>query len=140
MLMQGCYVEVVNLILLLRYHPNLVPVFFSVLISLHIIPFLKILFIIPNNYDDNFASFATCLDMNRHVCIETYLHVLPEISPHHLQLKCIGGHFFSRAIPTQRVLPYSLIYININKYIYKLITIQGLLIQLSFIVCSINVI
>ena len=35
------------------------------------------------------------LDMNRYVCIKTYLYILPEISAHHLQLKCMGGHFFS---------------------------------------------
>ena len=38
------YVEVVSLILLLRYHPNLVPVLFFVLISLHTIPLLKMFF------------------------------------------------------------------------------------------------
>ena len=35
------------------------------------------------------------LDMNRYVCIKTYLYILPEISAHHLQLKCIDGHCFS---------------------------------------------
>ena len=33
------------------------------------------------------------LDMNRYVCIKTHLYILPEISGHHLQLKCMGGHF-----------------------------------------------
>ena len=33
--------------------------------------------------------------MNRYVCIKAYmLYILPEISAHHLQLKCMGGHFF----------------------------------------------
>ena len=32
--------------------------------------------------------------------LKTYLYILPEISGHHLRLKCMGGHFFSRAIPT----------------------------------------
>ena len=27
--------------------------------------------------------------------ILTYLYILPEISAFHLQLKCMGGHFFS---------------------------------------------
>ena len=27
--------------------------------------------------------------------ILTYLYILPEISAYHLQLKCMGGHFFS---------------------------------------------
>ena len=27
--------------------------------------------------------------------IFTYLYILPEISAYHLQLKCMGGHFFS---------------------------------------------
>ena len=26
--------------------------------------------------------------------IFTYLYILPEISAYHLQLKCMGGHFF----------------------------------------------
>ena len=26
--------------------------------------------------------------------ILTYLYILPEISAYHLQLKCMGGHFF----------------------------------------------
>ena len=47
---------------------------------------LKMFFIINNNNN-----------MNRYVCIKTYLYILPEISAHHLQLKCMGGH-----------LPYSL--------------------------------
>ena len=78
---------------------------------------------INNNYDDDdFASLATSqcftlttmfghlegvgshkfktLDMNMYVCIKIYLYILSEISAHHLQLKCIGGHFFFRAIPT----------------------------------------
>ena len=66
-------------------------------------------------YDEDFASFATrrfstlttifghlevlvvikTLDMNRYVCIKTYLYILAEISAHHLQLKCMGGHVFS---------------------------------------------
>ena len=32
--------------------------------------------------------------MNRNVCIETYVYILPEISAHHLQLKCMGSHCF----------------------------------------------
>ena len=32
--------------------------------------------------------------MNRYVRIKTYLYILPEISGHRLQLKCIVGHFF----------------------------------------------
>ena len=39
--------------------------------------------------------FIKTLDMNRYVCIKTFLYILPEISAHHLQLKCMGGHFFS---------------------------------------------
>ena len=35
------------------------------------------------------------LDMNRYVCIKTYLYILSEISAYHLQLKCMGGHFVS---------------------------------------------
>ena len=35
------------------------------------------------------------LDMNRHVCIKTYLYILQEISGHHLQLKCMGSQLFS---------------------------------------------
>ena len=35
------------------------------------------------------------LDMNRYVCIKIYMYIIPEISAHHLQLKCMGGHFFS---------------------------------------------
>ena len=49
--------------------------------------------------------------MNRYVCIKTYLHILPEISAHHLQLKCMGCHFFS--VPSLHVLMYVLcIYYN----------------------------
>ena len=29
-----------------------------------------------------------------YLCIQTYLYKLVEISAHHLQLKCMGGHFF----------------------------------------------
>ena len=49
------------------------------------------------------------LDMNRYVCIKTYLYkiILPEISAHHLQ--CMGGHFFSVPSLHTTVLPYSLI-------------------------------
>ena len=43
---------------------------------------------------DGIGSHKT-LDMNMYVCIKTYLYILPEISAHHLQLKCMGGHFFS---------------------------------------------
>ena len=31
--------------------------------------------------------------------ILTYLYILAEISAYHLQLKCMGGHFFFQAIP-----------------------------------------
>ena len=37
------------------------------------------------------------LDMNRFVCINTYLYILPEISGHQLMY---GRPFFSCAIPT----------------------------------------
>ena len=45
--------------------------------------------------------------MNRYVCIKSYLYILPEISPHHFQLKYIGG-----------LLPYSLIHITFIVYIH----------------------
>ena len=59
--------------------------------------------------------------MNRYECIKAYMYILPEIAAHHLQLKCMGGHFFPffRTIPTQRVLPYSLI-TNNSSYDKKL--------------------
>ena len=38
---------------------------------------------------------AIYIDKNRYVCIKTYLYILPEISSHHSQWKCMGGHFFS---------------------------------------------
>ena len=40
----------------------------------------------------------------------TYLYNISRdfSSSHHLELKCMGGLFFFSAIPTQRVLPYSL--------------------------------
>ena len=59
-------------------------------------------------YDEDFASFATrrfstltaifghldgvgsqTLDMNRYVCIKTYMYILPEISADHLRM---GSH------------------------------------------------
>ena len=43
----------------------------------------------------NVLVIIQTLGMNRYVCIKTYLYILPEISAHHLQLKCIGGHVFS---------------------------------------------
>ena len=45
--------------------------------------------------------------------ILTYLYILAEISAYHLQLKCMGGHFF---FPGHPYIEYSLI--NIYKYIY----------------------
>ena len=87
-------------------------------------------------YDEDFASFATrrfstlttifghlegvgshkTLDMNRYVCIKTYLYILPEISAHHLQLKCMGGLFFPchPNIESTTVLSDKYIYIYIS--------------------------
>ena len=45
--------------------------------------------------------------------ILTYLYILAEISAYHLQLKCMGGHFFFRAIQSTTVLSDIYIYIYI---------------------------
>ena len=53
--------------------------------------FCFLLTVIPSSSSlINHASYIVICVLNK-----TYLYILPEISAHHLQLKCIGGHFVS---------------------------------------------
>ena len=47
--------------------------------------------------------------------ILTYLYILPEISAYHLQLKCMGGHFFpGPSLHREYYIPYSLIHVDMT--------------------------
>ena len=60
------------------------------------------------------------LDLNRYVCIKTYMYILPEISAHHLQLTYMGLHCFSvpslHSTLTTLIIPLITEYVHTTRY------------------------